>query len=276
LFAGKTLAFAPAPRDCLQLIAVYAIDAIVASTQQLRELVREQIKAPTPTTSLRVVLTGGSLLARSLMLDAAARLCGLIVNQYGSTEAGATAIATIDRLTGIEGATGYVAPWAEVEIVDPDDNRLAPNMEGIVRIRASCQAEPFPPGRADAHAGFRNGWFYPGDRGRLAADGLLVLSGRTSDVINVGGLKIAPALIEDSLQKHPTVVEAAAVGRMGTDGIEEIVVVIVARAPVSEQTIIDWCAEHRIPIARVMIVDELPKTASGKIHRDLIKRQYGS
>jgi acyl-coenzyme A synthetase/AMP-(fatty) acid ligase len=63
---------------------------------------------------------------------------------------------------------------------------------------------------------------------------------------------------------------------MGTDGIEEIVVVIVARAPVSEQTIIDWCAEHRIPVARVMIVDELPKTASGKIHRDLIKRQYGS
>ena len=74
LFAGKTLAFAQTARDSLDLISVYGIDAMVASTQQLSELVREQIKAPVPCSSLRVVLTGGSLLPRSLMLDAGARL----------------------------------------------------------------------------------------------------------------------------------------------------------------------------------------------------------
>ena len=275
LFAGKTMAFAPTPRDCLHMIAVYALDAVAASTQQLRELVREQVRAPIPCPTLRVVLTGGSPVARSLMLDAGARLCGSIVNLYGSTEAGATAFATIDRLTEIEGATGYVAPWAEVEVVDEDGNRLAPEAEGVLRIRASCQGEPFPAGQAEGHAGFRNGWFYPGDRGRIAPDGLLIVSGRTSEIINAGGVKIAPAMIEETLQRHPTIVEAVALGRVGADGVEEVVVVIVSRRAVSEQVIIDWCAEHGIPVARVIVVDELPRTASGKIHRDLIKRRHG-
>jgi acyl-coenzyme A synthetase/AMP-(fatty) acid ligase len=186
-----------------------------------------------------------------------------------------TAFATIDRLTEIEGATGYVAPWAEVEVVDEDGNRLAPEAEGVLRIRASCQGEPFPPGHAEGHAGFRNGWFYPGDRGRIAPDGLLIVSGRTSEIINAGGVKIAPAAIEEILQRHPTIVEAVALGRVGADGVEEVVVVIVSRRAVSEQVIIDWCAEHGIPVARVIVVDELPRTASGKIHRDLIKRQHG-
>jgi acyl-coenzyme A synthetase/AMP-(fatty) acid ligase len=276
MFAGKTMAFAPTPRDALQMIAVYSIDALAASTQQLRELVGEQVQAPIPCPTLRVVLTGGSPVARSLMLDAGARLCSSIVNLYGSTEAGATAFATIDRLIGIDGATGYVAPWAEVEIVDDDGNRLAPETEGMLRIRATCQGEPYPPGRADGHASFRNGWFYPGDRGRVTADGLLVVSGRTSEIINAGGIKLAPAVIEDAMQRHPAVVEAAAIGRTGADGVEEVVILIVPRHPVSEQSVVDWCAERGIPVAQVIVVDELPKTASGKLQRDLIKQQHGA
>jgi acyl-coenzyme A synthetase/AMP-(fatty) acid ligase len=275
LFAGKTLAFAPSARSSLDMISVYGIDAMVASTQQLGELVREQIKAPVPCSSLRVVLTGGSLLPRSLMLDAGARLCSMIVNQYGSTEAGATAIATIDRLTAIEGATGFVAPWAEIEIVDESDNRLPPGVDGILRIRSNCQAEPFPPGRPDGHAGFRDGWFYPGDRGHLAAEGLLVLSGRTTDIINVGGQKIAPEVIEEALRQHPAVVEAVAIGTRAANGTEEIVVVMVSRGRVTGQAIIEWCAKREIPVARVTEVDALPKTESGKIHRHLVRKQYG-
>jgi acyl-coenzyme A synthetase/AMP-(fatty) acid ligase len=274
LFAGKTMAFAPSTRDSLRMIAVYGIDAMVASTHQLSELVREQIRAPVSCPTLRVVLTGGSLLPRALMVDAGARLCSSIVNQYGSTEAGATAFAAIDRLGEIEGATGYIAPWAQVEVVDENDNRMAPDKDGILRIRASCQGAPFPPGHPGSHPGFRNGWFYPGDRGRIAADGLLVLSGRTTDVINLGGVKVAPSAIEETLQSHPAVVEAAAVAKTGADGIEEVVVVIVPRPPVSERAIIDWCAERGIPVARVFLVDALPKTPSGKIHRDLVKQKY--
>lgn len=279
LFAGKTMAFAPTPRDALQTIAVYGIDALAASTHQLRELVQQQKQASIPCPTLRVVLTGGSPVARSLMLEAGARLCSSIVNLYGSTEAGATAFGTIDQLIETEGAAGYIAPWAEVEAVDEHDNRLPPDTEGMLRIRATCQGEPYPTsqggGGGGDNAAFRNGWFYPGDRGRLAANGLLIVSGRTSEIINAGGIKISPAAIEETLQQHPAVAEAAAIGRIGADGVEEIVIVAVSRHPVSEQSIADWCAERGIPVARVIVVAELPKTASGKIHRDLIRRQHG-
>ncbi len=52
------------------------------------------------------VMTGGSLVSQSLIADARAKICSVIVNQYGSTEAGATAFATADRLVGVEGSDG--------------------------------------------------------------------------------------------------------------------------------------------------------------------------
>jgi acyl-coenzyme A synthetase/AMP-(fatty) acid ligase len=75
------------------------------------------------------------------------------------------------------------------------------------------------------------------------------------------------------LCKHPAVKEAAAFGNFAEAGIEEILVAVVTSRPVAETALIDWCAERNIPIRRVFIVETLPKTASGKIHRDLLKRQ---
>lgn len=273
LFAGRTLVFAANPRESLHMIAVYGVDAMAATSVQLREIVREQVREPVPCTSLRTVLTGGGLLSRSMISEARAGLCSSIVNLYGSTEAGGTAFATTDQLTGAEGATGFVAPWAEVEIVDTKGIALPAGTDGIVRIRATCQGAPYPPHQAASNESFRDGWFYPGDLGRITSDGLMILSGRTSDVINVGGLKLAPEVIEDILRRHPAVTEVAAFGAMGESGIEEISVALVTSRPVAESHLVDWCAERGFPLTRVFIVETLPKTPSGKIHRDLLKQQ---
>lgn len=274
LFAGRTLLHASTARDALQMIAVYSADAMAATSQQLRELAREQARAPVPCTSLRVILTGGGLLSRTMMTEARAALCSNIVNLYGSTEAGGTAFANADQLTAIDGATGFVAPWAEVEIVDQHGNVLSPDTEGTVRIHATCQGAPYPPGRPEVDPSFHGAWFYPGDRARITRDGLMILTGRTSNIINVGGLKLAPEVIEDTLREHPAVADAAAFGAMGSGGIEEISVVLVARAPVDERTLVRWSAERGIPLARVFTADALPQTPSGKVDRDLLKREY--
>ena len=273
LFAGRTLLHAATPRDALQMIAVYNVDAMSATSHQLRELVRAQTQAPVPTGSLRTILTGGGLLSRSLIAEARARLCSSIVNLYGSTEAGGTAFADCDQLTEIEGATGFVAPWAEVEIVDEGGQAQPVGTDGILRIRATCQGAPYPPERAALNPSFRDGWFYPGDRGQITPDGLMIVNGRTSDVINVGGLKLAPDVVEDVLRQHPAVTEVAAFGAMGDSGIEEISVALVVRTPVADEQVIDWSAERGIPVTRIFLVDALPKTSSGKVHRDLLKRQ---
>jgi acyl-coenzyme A synthetase/AMP-(fatty) acid ligase len=225
-----------------------------------------------PCPSLRTILSAGGLLSLSLIAEARAKLCSGIVILYGSTEAGGTAFATCDQLTAIEGAIGFVAPWAEVAIVSENGDPLPPGTNGIVRIRApSTQGAPYPPGTDNPS--FRDGWFYPGDLGRIGADGMMVLTGRTSEIINVGGQKLAPDTIEDVLCKHPAVKEAGAFGHFGEAGIEEISVAVVTSRPVADSVLIDWCAERNIPIRRVFVVETLPKTASGKIHRDLLKRQ---
>jgi acyl-coenzyme A synthetase/AMP-(fatty) acid ligase len=273
LFAGKTLFFADTARGSLQMIALYDIDMLIASSQQLRELVRQQAEAPIPCSSLRAVMTGGSLVSQSLIADARAKICSMIVNQYGSTEAGITAYATAERLAGVEGATGYVAPWAIVEVVDDNDRQLPIDTEGTLRIRAMGQGAAYPPDRPHADSGFRNGWFYSGDRGRIRSDGLLILSGRTSDIINAGGLKIAPEIIEDLLAGHPSVQEAAAFGARGEGGIEEIVLAVVSKGSLDDQQLINWCAARNIPVSKVFSVDKLPKTTLGKINRDVLRQR---
>ena len=161
LFAGRTLTFAANARESLHVIAVYGVDALAATSVQLRELLKQQTRELMPCGSLRVILTGGGLAGRTMIADARARLCNSIVNLYGSTEAGGTAFAPCDRLDS-EGATGFVAPWAEVEIVDTAGRPLPPGTDGILRIRATCQGAPFPPGTDNQS--FRDGWFYPGSR----------------------------------------------------------------------------------------------------------------
>jgi acyl-coenzyme A synthetase/AMP-(fatty) acid ligase len=273
LFAGRTLVFANNPRESLHMIAVYGVDALAATSVQLSEIVRQQVREPVPCTSLRTVLTGGGLLSRSMIADARARLCSSVVNLYGSSEAGATAFATTDQLTAVEGATGFVAPWAEVEVLDAAGNALSAGMDGILRICATCQGAPYPPEQAASNDSFRDGWFYPGDLGHITPDGLMILTGRTSDIINVGGLKLAPEVIEDILRRHPAVTEVAAFGAMGDTGIEEISIAVVANRAVADSHLIEWSAERGLPLTHIHIVEALPKTASGKIHRDLLKRQ---
>jgi acyl-coenzyme A synthetase/AMP-(fatty) acid ligase len=271
LFAGRTLVFAGNPRETLHMIAVYAVDAFAATSLQLREVVREQMRNPLPCGSLRMVFTGGGLLSRAAIADVKASLCSSVINSYGSSEAGSTAFAMADQLTNIEGAAGFVTPWTEVEVVDQADNPLPAGSDGIMRIRTACQGAPYPPGMDSPN--FRDGWFYPGDLGRVTPEGLLVITGRTSDVINVGGLKLAPEVIEDILRKHPAVSDLAAFGSVGKDGIDEISIALVANKPVAESHLITWSAERGIPLTRVFMVDALPKTASEKIQRDLLKRQ---
>jgi acyl-coenzyme A synthetase/AMP-(fatty) acid ligase len=273
LRAGRTLLAADSPRDALDLIAVYGVDALAASTQQLRDLVARHEKAPVPCHSLRAVLASGGLLPAALLAEARARLCSHIINQYGSTEMGVTAVAAADAAPEVEGATGYVVPGVEVQAVGEQGEILAADAEGVLRIRTPWEGRPFPSTGANAHPDFRDGWFYPGDRGRVTSEGLLVLSGRASEVINSGGVKIAPELIEEVLRQHGSVAEAAAFGAAGASGIEEINVAIVVRAPVAERAIIDWCAQRRIEVARVFMVDELPKTSVGKIRRNDLKQR---
>jgi acyl-CoA synthetase (AMP-forming)/AMP-acid ligase II len=271
LQTGGTLIAAQAPREALNLASVYAAEAIVASTQQARDLMRALKAAPTPLPALRTILVGGSLATREFLKEAAARFAANVVVHYGATETGAIADAPLCRLLDLEGATGYALPNVEIEIVDEQEKPLPRGAQGAVRVRNDTMARPFPPERASEHPHLRDGWFYTGDSGRLEPDGLLVLSGRASQVINAGGLKLAPEIIEEVALGHPNVAEAAALGVLGPEGIVEIHIAIVPKSPVSEAHLIAWFGERNLEVAKIHAIDALPRTPMGKIAREELK-----
>jgi len=274
LTTGRTMVRATTPSETLHMISVYGVDALVLSSQHLRELVRVQARAMVPCSSLRIIMTAGGLMSRSLMTEARTRLCSTIINQYGSSEAGSTAYAFAEQISDTEGATGFAVPGAEIQVIDDNGNLLPPDTEGVLRVRTNWLAQPYPPKSEASDASIRDGWFYPGDRGRIAPDGLLVLTGRVSDVINAGGVKVSPDVVEEIVLNHPNIAEAGAFGVMGSSGVEEICIAIISRAPLSEKHVIEWCAERNLPVTHVFFVDSLPKTALGKIQRAELKTRF--
>ena len=271
LGAGKTLCFAADARETLDMIALHRIDCLAAATQHVHDLIAEQRRQPVPVPTLRVVTAAGSLMSREMLRDARAALCPQIWINYGSTEAACTAYASTDQLLEAEGTVGFVCPWAEVEVLDDNGDALPPDTEGAYRIRADCMGRPYPAPR-DGDS-IRDGWFYPGDRGRIRPDGMLIVSGRVSDIINIGGTKLAPELIEDVVRHHPAVADVAAVGMAGAGGLEEVWLAIVPRGPLVAEEIVALCAGVEIPVARVITVVEIPRNVLAKVERGRIKKE---
>jgi len=159
------------------------------------------------------IIASGGLLPKSLSERVLGTMCQRLFSSYGATETGTIAFAPAQMIADVPGAVGFVTPGAEVEIVDASDNPLAAGKEGIVRTRTGQMVDGYV-GNPEATArAFRNGWFYPGDTGSLTADGMLIIHGREASVLNIGGDKVRPELVEEALTSFPGVEQAAALIR---------------------------------------------------------------
>ncbi|HUZ73378.1 MAG TPA: long-chain fatty acid--CoA ligase [Stellaceae bacterium] len=276
LAQGKSLLAAASARETLEMIPRYAVDLMVASTQQLRDLVEAQTAAPVALGSLRAVHVGGNVMSQAFLETARTRICPRIICAYGSTEAGTVAHAPSEMLQGIEGAVGFVAPWAEVETVDDTGNALPRGQTGVIRMRTEGQGRTYAADGEGKNANFRGGWFYPGDRGMVTERGMMVVVGRTHELINAGGAKVAPELIEDVLLARPDVKDAAALAMTGTSGIEELWVAIVpSGAPPAPAEIVAYCGQKNADYrpAQIRFVAAIPRSALGKVARDQLRQQ---
>jgi thioesterase domain-containing protein/acyl carrier protein len=185
-----------------------------------------------------------------------------VIEAYGMTEA-AHQIASNPVPPGERkpGTVGLPA-GPEVAVLDDDDNLRPAGVEGHVALR----------GPTISTAVLTNGWFRTGDQGRFDDDGYLTLTGRTKEMINRGGEKVAPREVDDALLSHPDVVHAVAFAiphpRLG----EEVGAAVVLRdgADVSVGQLRLFVAEELAPYKvprRIVVVDEIPRGPSGKLVR---------
>ena len=217
-------------------------------------------------------IVAGSTLSQSLNVRARSRLTPNLWVTYASTEAGFTAIARASQLEGREGAVGYVLPWAEVEVVDKDGKQCAPGETGEIRVRSDELVDGYVDDSDRDEKAFRDGWFYPGDVGSLAEDGMLTVEGRTDDVMNFGGEKISPLPIEETLLACPGIRDAVAFAVPGPGGVNIPFAAVVAEAGF-DRDVATEALRQRFPTVAINVVETaaVPRNAMGKIQRDAVR-----
>ena len=258
------------PAETMQAFELYKVQCMVAAPAGVAEFLELYEHSPTFSCPFEVILAGGSVTWKSLADRVRAHMCSHLVTSYGATEASPVAAGPSRQLSDIGGAVGYVAPGMTVEAVDDRDRTLAPGETGLIRIRGEYCVAGYIGNPPEARQTFRNGWFYPGDIGSVSADRLLVITGRQSVVINVGGNKTSPESIEQVVLAHPGVEQAAAINVHNELGIDEVWAAIVAAPSLDEGALRRHC-QARLPdlfVPRKFVrLAALPLNAAGKLDR---------
>lgn len=223
--------------------------------------------------------SGAAPLSAELALEAAGRLGAEVVQGYGMTELSPVSHMTLKG--GFKpGSVGVTAPSTETMIVDPGTgDPLGVDVDGEVWVRGPQVMKGYL-NNAEATAATldKNGWLHTGDIGHIDADGHLFVVDRLKELIKYKGFQVPPAELEALLLTHPAVADSAVIGLRDAEA-GEIPVGYVVLKPGAEATseeiqqfVADKVATYK-QIRVLHIVDEIPKSASGKILRRVLRDQ---
>ncbi len=227
--------------------------------------------------SLRFCVSAGEALPAHLF-ERWRRLTGTeIIDGIGSTEV--THMYISNRPGDVTpGTTGRAVPGYAVKIVDDEGADLPCGAAGRLLVRGDSIALQYWQNPRPTAVG---GWFDTGDTYRANADGTYTYSGRSDDMLKVGGIWCSPVEIEAALIEHPEVLEAAVVGREDADGLVKPEAWIVPSHPGAAgpdgiaADLVRHCKARLAPYKYprwVHLVPDLPKTATGKIQRFVLRQ----
>ncbi len=232
---------------------------------------------------LRFLRSSSASLPAQVMLELVDTFRAPVIEAYGMTEAThQMACNPLPPLAQKPGSVG-VAAGPLLRIAHEVENRL---IEGTGEVVISGQnVTPGYEGNPDANAknffqidGLR--WFRTGDQGALDDEGYLRLTGRLKEIINRGGEKISPLEVDGVLLDHPAVQQVVAFAMPHPKLGEEVAAAVVLREgqTTTEREIRDFCssrmADFKVP-RRVIILDEIPKGATGKLQRIGLAEKLG-
>ena len=180
------------------------------------------------------------------------------------------------------GSIGKVVAGVTARIVDPLMNDVKPGEVGEIVYRGPNLMKGYwnkPEETADA---FRGGWFHSGDLVRQDDEGFLFVVDRAKDMVISGGENIYCAEVENVLYGHPSIAEAAVIGRADPKWGEVPVGVVVLAEGVDELTLADLEPHLNENLARfkhpkdLVIVEQLPRNAGGKVTKPALRQRFGS
>lgn len=272
LSEGNTICFARTD-ESVRVISLFGISEVRGSIAHFRDIMEHAGKADADI-RLRQIAPGGAQLSADMADELQRRLKCDIINSYSSTEVCYMAIARGDVVRMRRAKGNCFTPFSEIEIVNDDGVPLPRGKEGRIRVRSDAMAWPYAGNLVETEAVRGDGWFYNGDVGRIDDDGLLVVTGRVDEVINCGGAKFAPEIIEENIRRYPKLAGCAVV-RMPN---AEAWLATTTKQSVTLNEVHEWIARNLrgelrgIEIARIFSVAEIPVAPSGKIARDQLRQ----
>lgn len=219
------------------------------------------------------VLCGGSATPLPLIRRLCRDFSADVILRLASTEAGQIASATPQMIEEEPRAVGHASPGVEVRIVDEDWNELPAGQTGRFCIRTDRLASGYLDDPALTEQCFRDGWFLSRDVGQKRPNGLLILEGRTDDVMNLGGHKVSTSQIEDLARQVPGVIEAVAFPFQRETGVDQCGLAVVRGAEFDSARL----RKHlrlmlrRVQEVQLLLCNAIPHTPTGKVDRMKLK-----
>ena len=237
---------------------------------------------PADLSSLRSIMSAGSILPLHLAESFFERFRIPVLNCYGMTETAGMCIShSLGNFRQAQGSIGLPVDCV-AEIVDAEGNVLPAGSAGELRIKSSNLMTGYYQDPELTGKIIRDGWLYTGDLATKRADGHIVVTGRIKNIIKMAnGLFIPLEEVESALEKHPLVREAAVCGFSSNRGDERLAAFIVPDAPPVyaedlfrdlRQYIKDELGAHKVP-AVFILKDALPRGTTGKVLRDQLKQE---
>lgn len=276
-----------------RIIEEYKVNALFTAPTAIRAIKKEDpdgaLRQNYDLSSFRYLFLAGER-CDVATLEWSQKLLGVpVIDHWWQTESGWPMLANsvgLELLPVKPGSVTKPVCGFDIQVIDPNGNRLPANEEGIVVVKL-----PLPPGNLpnlwNDTARYKQsylepypGFFFSGDGGYTDGDGYVYITGRIDDIINVAGHRLSTAAMEEVVASHPAVAECAVIGVQDNMKGEVPLGFVVLKAGVNmddeqlEKELVALVRQKVGPVAffkQAVVVRRLPKTRSGKILRKIMR-----
>jgi long-chain acyl-CoA synthetase len=268
------------PESVLKIIGKRRVTVFPGVATMFRRVLNSPAFARTDLSSLRLAVSGAAPCPWELCEEWRAKTGTRILRGYGMTEVPRPISYFADDPKDIPDAIGQAIPDARLQLVDDDGRPLGGGEVGELWINCPATTSGYLNALEETRAVLTDGWFKTGDLATVSPEGFVQIMGRKRERILRGGYSVFPQEVERVLLAHPAIAEAAVVGVPSPDLNEEVAAFVTLKpgAAAGVDELSNYCQAHlahfKFP-RHVVIVDELPKGATGKVIKaELLQERY--
>ena len=272
IYAGNTLVTVQhfEPEATLKAIQNTGVTIFTGVPTMYQYLLRHPDAEGYDMSSLRIGVSGGAPMPVEVLKEFEEKFGVVILEGYGLSETSPTACFNRSARERRVGSIGLPIWGTEAKVVGEDGGEAPQGERGELALRGHHVMKGYYKNPEATEESIQNGWFHTGDVATMDEDGYFYIVDRVKDLVVRGGYNVYPREVEEAIYEHSGVAEVAVIGVAHEELGEEVVAVITMKEgeSASEEEIISFVKErvarYKYP-RRITFMDELPKTATGKI-----------